>query len=75
MNQVRFKISYKIFADQFYEIEYIFSNRTLDRDEILQWNIKHIKIYCGKFSGQMKFGNIIVQGVKCGRWILLNMSN
>jgi hypothetical protein len=24
MNQVRFKISFKMFVDQFYEIEYIF---------------------------------------------------
>jgi len=33
-------------------------NHRLDLDEILQENTRHIKIYCGKLSSQMEFGNI-----------------
>jgi hypothetical protein len=28
----------------------------LDKTEILQGNIRYMKIYCGKFSGQMELG-------------------
>jgi hypothetical protein len=51
------------------------SNRTLDKAGILKGYIRHMKIYCGKFLDQMKFGNIIFQRVKVNRQILSNMSN
>ena len=52
-----------------------FSNHILDKAEILQENIRYIKIYCGKFSGQMELGNITFQRVKFSKLILSNMSN
>jgi hypothetical protein len=47
-----------------------FSNHILDKAEILQENIRYIKIYCGKFSGQMELGNITFQRVKFSKLIL-----
>jgi hypothetical protein len=52
-----------------------FSNHILDKAEILQGNIRYIKIYCGKFSGQMELENITFQRVKFSKLILSNMSN
>jgi len=51
------------------------SNCTLDRAEVLYGNIRNMKLYFDKFSGQMKFRNILFQRFEASRRILSNISN
>jgi hypothetical protein len=68
-------LTLKCLLASFVTLDTYFSNRIFDRAEILQGYIRHMKIYCDKFLGQMKFGNKIFQRVKVSRQILSNMSN
>jgi len=43
--------------------------------KILQEDTRHMKIYFGKHSGPIEFGNILVWRVEVTRQILLNLSN
>jgi len=72
MNQVRSKFDLKMV--NLWDWAYL-SNRILDKFEILQENIRYMKIYYGKFSSQMELGNIIFQRVKFNKLILSNISN
>jgi len=51
------------------------SNCILDRAEVLYRNIRNMELYFDKFSGQMKFRNILFQRFEASRRILSNISN
>jgi hypothetical protein len=60
MNQVRSKFGFKMSADWFCEIEHTFQTVYWIKLKFYrEINIRYMKIYCGKFSGQMELGNII----------------